>query len=133
MIGLSQELERVNNAYRSKNDELSRLDINFKNLALENEQLRKQQRETELMITNKYEIEVKNKFNAYEQNLAAFAKENEELKRRIQEMENRLALASQEIERLTNNLKNKQDDLTKADVKIRNQANEIDGLKRQYS
>ncbi len=48
-------------------------------------------------------------------------------------MENRLALASQEIERLTLHLKNKQEDLSKADVKIRNQLNEIDGLKRQFS
>lgn len=83
----------------------------------EYENLRRQFKEYETAVTQKFEGDVKSQFTQYETRIASLAKENEELRRRLQEAgdlnrklveyENKIVLLSQETERLNTIIANK--------------------------
>lgn len=109
---MGQEVERLNQLLRSRNEEFDRMTRQIKEFEM-----------TVNQNNQKVEVEVKNKYAQYESALNALSRENEELKKRlndagdlgkrITEYENKLVLAAQEMERLNLILKNKNDEIVR--------------------
>jgi regulator of replication initiation timing len=93
---MSQEIERLSSLLKSKNEEL--------------ETLKKQFKEYEYSVNQKFEGEIKTTLIQYENHINGLTKETEDLRRKLQEAgdlnrklveyENKIVLLSQEMERL---------------------------------
>lgn len=65
MAIVRQELERVNGNLRLKVEEGLRFDNMARQLTQENEELKRKIKETEILVTNKYQLEVNQKSSIY--------------------------------------------------------------------
>lgn len=105
-------------ALRNKTDELGNLDLKYKQLLQENDNLKKNITNLEYSWSSKFENEITRRTQTNEQNLAAFTREKDDLLRRLKEAESKIAIYGQELERLTALLKAKTEDNVKLTAEL---------------
>lgn len=92
IVLMSQQIERLNNAMKLKGSDYEHMIQNLRN---ELQLSLRQNKQIQVNITQKYEIENSRKISIYQQNADAFRKELEEARRRINEYDNILRKKSE--------------------------------------
>lgn len=102
---MSQEIERLNGALRTRVEELSSWESKFRAVQVENDGLKRAQADMEYRIREEMKVQI----GSYESQFIMANRQNEELANRNKEYENKITMLIMEVERLNGNLKNKLD------------------------
>jgi chromosome segregation ATPase len=120
----SQEIERLTQNLKAKQDDLIKLDQQNRSQANDLETWKRKYADLEADYSHTYEVEVTKKYALYEQNMADLKKQNEDYRVKI-------TGTMQEIERLNNILRLKVDESVQLNTKINSLSSDIEDYRRK--